>query len=725
MKSKLTMLLVLLTISTSFAQQGINYKAVIKDDVGNIITNQQITIEFSILQGIAQTNVYNERHLPTTDANGIVILNIGNGIVLGGSFSNIDWANNIHALNVQCDIGNGLFDLGTTPFSSVPYTFHAFSATTASNVNGLEVIDEGNGSGWRFIGRNPNSYGNLGFNAVDLSTNTTDSSIYGATGNFSFTTGTRATASGLRSTAMGNNTTASGEFSTALGNNTSAIGESSSSLGFATAANGEASTALGFATEAKSYAETALGIKNTDYTPNQLNTWFGTDRLLVVGNGNSTPSDALIILKNGTITAPSLDVTEIVNDKSLTTKEYFDANRFSGDYNDLTNIPNVEMVSGLESLNEGNGIGWRLKGQLPEFYGNIGLQAVDLSFSGTLSNSRGATGSYSFATGNGTNASGDYSMAAGLNTSAFGDYSVALGRGTAADGNNATAFGFGTAAIGANSTAMGFGTVAYASNETVVGRYNESYTPGNSNTDRLFVVGNGANSSNPNNAFAVLNSGKVGIGTNLPNGLLGIQRNSNSSVPQLELIEDQPDDGARIDFKNAYETTNKWTLYGRADNTTNSSEFNIFYSGNIGNIMSLRGDGNVYVNGSLVHSSDKRLKKDITTLPYGLNEILQLQPKQYFWKNRTEQTHKSLGLIAQDVQDVIANVVHIGNDDKKTLSLSYTELIPVLINAIKEQQAIINKQNLKIEGLTSELETLKILDSRVKQLETLLKTSQR
>jgi len=692
MKPILTFLITLITLTT-FAQQGINYKAIIKDDLGNVIANESIGVEFSIQKGTPLAEVYLEEHTITTDANGLIILNIGEGLAVNGTFAQIDWDSDEHYLNTQIAYNSMITDLGTTPFKTVPY------ALDAANVKGLELLKEtGGNEGWRLVGRDPDNYGYIGGGATDLSTSNGPSATLGATGIYSFATGFVTTASGDGAVAMG-------LYSSATGNNSTAIGN----YAFAEVDN---TWAIGSGVFAKSYGETTMGSFNSDYVPSSATSWDSSDRLFGIGNGTgfSNKSDALIILKNGTITAPSLDLSEITNPKALTTKEYVDANADG---------------SGLETLNEGNGNGWRLKGRVAANYGNIGFSATDLSFSGGLSTNKGATGSYAFATGNGTTAFGNYSVATGFNTLAYGDFSVAFGRGTAADGDNASAFGTESIAIGANSSSFGHGTAAYASNETVVGSYNEPYTAGNANTDRLFVVGNGTSSANRSNVLAVLNSGKVGIGTNLPNAILGIQRNSSSAVPQLELIEDQPDDGARLDFVNAYETNHKWTLYGRSDNSNNFSEFNIFYSGNIGNIMSLRGDGNVYVNGSLVHSSDRRLKKDISDLPYGLNEILQLQPKQYFWKNRTEQTRASLGLIAQDVQKIIANVVKEGTDDKKTLSLSYTELIPVLINAIKEQQAIISTQSLKIEGLTSEVETLKTQDARIKQLETiLLKNSQ-
>jgi uncharacterized coiled-coil protein SlyX len=130
--------------------------------------------------------------------------------------------------------------------------------------------------------------------------------------------------------------------------------------------------------------------------------------------------------------------------------------------------------------------------------------------------------------------------------------------------------------------------------------------------------------------------------------------------------------------------------------------------------------GNVRVNGSLVHSSDRRLKKDIEALPYGLKEILQLQPKAYNWKDR-EQNHKSLGLIAQDVQPIISELVSKANDKQQTLGVSYTELIPVLINAIKEQQKIISKLKTQVNTgqatIATQQELMQDLLTRVKAIE--------
>ncbi|MGK0326305.1 MAG: putative membrane protein YwzB, partial [Polaribacter sp.] len=67
---KITLACLLLFCITSFAQQGINYKALIKDGSGVLVSSTPIDVTFIILDGAA--NVYEETHAPTTDANGIV-----------------------------------------------------------------------------------------------------------------------------------------------------------------------------------------------------------------------------------------------------------------------------------------------------------------------------------------------------------------------------------------------------------------------------------------------------------------------------------------------------------------------------------------------------------------------------------------------------------------------------------------------------------------------------
>lgn len=141
---------------------------------------------------------------------------------------------------------------------------------------------------------------------------------------------------------------------------------------------------------------------------------------------------------------------------------------------DLANKDYVDSQSVIEALDEGSGIGYRIRGRNPDHYGNIGLEAVDLSFNSTESTTGGATGSYSSAFGvqttasgvasstfgASTEASGIASSAFGLMTTASGDYSLAFGTMTAATGESSAAFGGSTIASGVASSAFGSGTEA-------------------------------------------------------------------------------------------------------------------------------------------------------------------------------------------------------------------------------------------------------------------------
>ena len=71
MKAIYTLLVALLISITTFAQQGINYKAIIKDANGNVLAGTFMNVQFTIHQSSATgTIVYQEDHNYTTDANG-------------------------------------------------------------------------------------------------------------------------------------------------------------------------------------------------------------------------------------------------------------------------------------------------------------------------------------------------------------------------------------------------------------------------------------------------------------------------------------------------------------------------------------------------------------------------------------------------------------------------------------------------------------------------------
>ncbi|WP_218841418.1 tail fiber domain-containing protein [Winogradskyella costae] len=320
-------------------------------------------------------------------------------------------------------------------------------------------------------------------------------------------------------------------------------------------------------------------------------------------------------------------------------------NVFSGDYNDLINQPTIVEPFGLEAIDEGSGIGWRLIGQNPDNYGSVGNGAVDLSQSPN-SATNGATGEYSIAMGNQTGASGD----------------------------NSTAMGFGTSASGDNSTALGKNTFASSENSVAIGWLNVDVP------DALFMIGNGSAEGGftTSNALTVLKNGNVIA-------------------------------GGPFTIENATDATSLWRLETRPNGGLSmyrNGNYRGFFSEFTGNYSSI---------------SDRSTKKDITAIENGtLSKVMQLNPVSYLMKDQTD-TKRNLGLISQEVQEIFPSITTYV-EESDLITLSYTELIPILIKALQEQQGVINTQNSKIETLSTDNSTLENmvnnLISRVEKIET-------
>lgn len=101
--------------------------------------------------------------------------------------------------------------------------------------------------------------------------------------------------------------------------------------------------------------------------------------------------------------------------------------------------------------------------------------------------------------------------------------------------------------------------------------------------------------------------------------------------------------------------------------------------------------GNVNVDGDLTANtvngqSDARLKTDVVPIAYGLDAVLRIKPVSFSWIGRADSsTH--LGFLAQDLQQVLPELVTAAADERGTLSVRYLELLPVIVRAIQEQEA--------------------------------------
>lgn len=143
MKRVLLLLVAITTISlSSFGQapEGFKYQAVVRDAGNNILNNQAVGIRMTIQQGsIGGTTVYQETFAPTTNAYGLVNLEIGSGTVISGDFMTIDWGNGPYYIETAVDVtgGTSYAVMGTSQLMSVPYALHAKKAESSiiDNVN--------------------------------------------------------------------------------------------------------------------------------------------------------------------------------------------------------------------------------------------------------------------------------------------------------------------------------------------------------------------------------------------------------------------------------------------------------------------------------------------------------------------------------------------------------------------------------------------------------------
>ncbi|MDD3687937.1 MAG: hypothetical protein PHE56_14400 [Bacteroidales bacterium] len=138
MKTVFTIMVAVLLTAIVSAQspEKMSYQAVIRNSSNQLVTNQTVGMQISILQGSPSgTAVYVEIHEPVSNANGLVSLEIGSGTVVSGNFSSIDWANGTYFIKTETDLNGGTnyTITGTSQLLSVPYALHAKTAETITS----------------------------------------------------------------------------------------------------------------------------------------------------------------------------------------------------------------------------------------------------------------------------------------------------------------------------------------------------------------------------------------------------------------------------------------------------------------------------------------------------------------------------------------------------------------------------------------------------------------
>jgi hypothetical protein len=181
-------------------------------------------------------------------------------------------------------------------------------------------------------------------------------------------------------------------------------------------------------------------------------------------------------------------------------------------------------------------------------------------------------------------------------------------------------------------------------------------------------------------------SGNVGIGT---------------ATPSTRLTVDSGLAGAALAIAAGSQTGRFYTLglntsaaLSLNDAAVGATRMLIDTSGNVGigtttPAFTLQVNGSVAGVGAYNNTSDGRLKKDIASLEYGLDTIMKLRPVGFNWVTQDQewkQQHQ-IGLIAQEVEPVVPEVVTTAKDELQTKSLAYGGLVPILIKAVQDLKA--------------------------------------
>ncbi|MHC1774160.1 MAG: tail fiber domain-containing protein [Lentimicrobium sp.] len=264
-------------------------------------------------------------------------------------------------------------------------------------------------------------------------------------------------------------------------------------------------------------------------------------------------------------------------------------------------------------------------------------------------------------------------------------------------------------------------------------------------------------------------SGLVGIGTDSPSGMLHI-KSFNSNVYSSLILDDISTTGSsRILFKNASGST-FWQVEGFTSAVSGNARLN-FYNSTAGNLLSITGDekigirtdnpthdlhlfhqtgagttnsslglkienegsnnrswtfytvnssgelwlyygtnnvGRFATSGAYTTVSDSRQKSDIRPVSSLLQKVMELKPVSYQFNQIPDQTRRSIGFLAQEVEQVFPELVNLSKGDgtEEMYTLDYSGFGIIAVKAIQEQQKIIEDQQKQIDELKRMVEKL-------------------
>ncbi len=207
---------------------------------------------------------------------------------------------------------------------------------------------------------------------------------------------------------------------------------------------------------------------------------------------------------------------------------------------------------------------------------------------------------------------------------------------------------------------------------------------GDHSSGTITLVGGGATSVNKSGGTITIDSTNsqysAGTGLDLTSGTFSIETDLRDGITHI---------GRDTNDFLAFNTTNfAWYLDGVLDMR-------------LSNAGTLDVDGDV-VAYSTVTNSDRRLKTDIQTIESASEKVSQLRGVEYTWSHGKRKGQRDIGLIAQEVEEVVPEVVSEGEllDGTTAKRVDYAKLVGLLIEANKELQQEVKELKEKVDALT-------------------------